>query len=86
MAAAVGVLSIPGTVLAVEQQAQEATSRAIESMDDEAELDGAREDDGSKALQDRYMHLDLKNIQPLSLEEEEALLGNWGDSEAEDGD
>ena len=43
-------------------------------------------DDGSSLLTDRYRDLDLKNIAPLSREEEAALLGNWGDTDAEDGD
>lgn len=56
---------------------------AAEAIDDE---EPGVFDDGSGALHDRYHHLDLKNIKPLSLKEEESLLGNWGDTEAEYGD
>ena len=82
---ALGLFSAPGSSPAVEKAAEKPAFSATESIDEEAEPEDAQED-GSKALQDRYMHLDLKNIKPLSPEEEETLLGNWGDSEAEDGD
>ena len=83
--ATVCLLSVSAVSHANEQMKEQAASRITENINEEAESDD-QQDDGSSALQDRYMHLDLKNIKPLSLEEEEALLGNWGDSEAEDGD
>jgi len=43
-------------------------------------------DDGSRALRDTFKDYDLEEIEPISAKEEEALLGNWGDTDAEDGD
>ncbi len=64
-------------------------SNAATEMDDkldseDEDLDTA--DDGSSALPDFYKLYDLEDVKPISAEEEEALLGNWGDSDAEDGD
>jgi hypothetical protein len=33
-----------------------------------------------------FKSYDLKDVEPISAKEEAALLGNWGDSDAEDGD
>jgi hypothetical protein len=43
-------------------------------------------DDGSRALRDAFKVYNLDEIEPISAKEEEALLGNWGDTDAEDGD
>ena len=43
-------------------------------------------DDGSRALRDSLKAYNLDEIKPISAKEEEALLGNWGDTDAEDGD
>lgn len=43
-------------------------------------------DDGSSVLPDTFRLYDLRDVEPISAKEEEALLGNWGDSGAEDGD
>jgi len=51
---------------------------------DDEESDNA--DDGSHALRDTFKVYDLQEIEPISAKEEEALLGNWGDTDAEDGD
>ena len=55
-----------------------------ESIDD-GDGDG---DDGSSALPDLLKTLNPEDVQEITLEEEQALLGNWGDTdtEAEDGD
>ena len=53
---------------------------AIEDEDPESA------DDGSSALRDMFKSYDLKDVEPISAKEEAALLGNWGDSDAEDGD
>jgi hypothetical protein len=52
---------------------------------DDEESDVA-EDDGSRALRDKFKVYNLDEIEPISAKEEEALLGNWGDTDAEDGD
>jgi len=52
-------------------------------IDDE---DPDTDDDGSGALRDTYKVYNLEEIEPISAKEEEALLGNWGDTDAEDGD
>lgn len=44
------------------------------------------EDDGSSALPDLFKTLNPKDVKEITLEEEQSLLGNWGDTEAEDGD
>ena len=44
------------------------------------------DDDGSKALPDVFEALNPEDVVEITLEEEEALLGNWGDTEAEGGD
>jgi len=61
------------------------TSVAAEqrSIDDE---DPDIADDGSRALRDSLRAYNLEEIEPISAKEEEALLGNWGDTDAEDGD
>ena len=60
---------------------------AVTSPDiDEESIDDA--DDGSSALPDLLKTLNPEDVQEITLEEEQALLGNWGDTdtEAEDGD
>ena len=54
-------------------------------IEDESIEDG---DDGSSALPDLLKTLNPEDVQEITLEEEQALLGNWGDTdtEAEDGD
>lgn len=52
-------------------------------IDDE---DPDNADDGSRALRDSLKAYNLEEIEPISAKEEEALLGNWGDTDAEDGD
>jgi len=61
------------------------TSMAAEKplIDDE---DPGTADDGSRALRDTFKDYDLEEIEPISAKEEGALLGNWGDTDAEDGD
>ena len=44
------------------------------------------DDDGSKALPEVFKALNPEDVVEITLEEEQALLGNWGDTEAEDGD
>ena len=44
------------------------------------------DDDGSSALPKFFKALNPEEVQEITLEEEQALLGNWGDTEAEDGD
>ena len=46
------------------------------------ELDG--EDDGSQALNDGSRSIDVEMLHPVDLDEEQTLLGDWGDSENED--
>ena len=58
-------------------------------MSDEGDIedeDPDTADDGSSALTDIFRLYDLKDVEPIGAKEEEALLGNWGDSGAEDGD
>jgi len=43
-------------------------------------------DDGSRTLRDTFKAYNLQEIEPISAKEEEALLGDWGDTDAEDGD
>ena len=74
--------AMPGDVTAVN-----GTPAAIISQDaDDAAEDDDYEDDGSAALGDLFQRLHALGVQPISLEEEQALLGNWGDTDAEDGD
>jgi hypothetical protein len=44
------------------------------------------EDDGSHHLAGNPAKTDLPQLQLITSDEEKALLGNWGDSEDEDGD
>ena len=50
--------------------------------EDDDELDG--NDDGSRALIGKAQAVDIKRLQPVSADEEQVLLGDWGDSENED--
>ena len=52
-------------------------------IDDESAED---DDDGSSALPHVFRTLNPEDVREITLEEEQALLGNWGDTEAEDGD
>ena len=52
-------------------------------IEDDSVQDG---DDGSSALPDRFKTLNPEDVQEITLEEEQTLLGNWGDTEVEDGD
>ena len=52
-------------------------------IEDESFDDG---DDGSSALPHVFKTLNPEDVQEITLEEEQALLGNWGDTEAEDSD
>ena len=75
---------LPSASHATEKKEESPAAWSSEPTDEEDET--TDHDDGSGTLTDRYMHLDLRDMKPLSREEEEALLGNWGDSDAEDGD
>ena len=44
------------------------------------------DDDGSRALPEVFKALNPEDVVEITLEEEQALLGNWGDTEAEEGD
>ena len=59
---------------------------AISPDIDEAAEDDEYEEDGSAALGDLFQRLQALGVQPISLEEEQALLGNWGDTDAENED
>ena len=52
-------------------------------VEDESIEDG---DDGSSALPDLLKTLNPEDVEEITLEEEQALLGNWGDTDDEDGD
>ena len=52
-------------------------------LEDDAVEDG---DDGSSALPAIFKVVDPEDVEEITLEEEQALLGDWGDSDAEDGD
>lgn len=72
-------------VTAYAEPASDSVPSAGEQHDIEDE-DPDTADDGSRTLPDTYKLYDLQDIAPISAKEEEALLGNWGDSDAEDGD
>ena len=74
---------LPSASHAIENKEESRVASLTEAADEE---DDTTDDDGSNSLTDRYMHLEIPDIEPLSREEEETLLGNWGDSDAEDGD
>jgi beta-N-acetylglucosaminidase len=84
IAVALCVQSSPIVSYANEKPAEFRSDSAVYASDNEDET--AEHDDGSSVLVDRYQYLDLRNAEPISHEEEKALLGNWGDSYAEDGD
>ena len=46
------------------------------------ELDG--DDDGSRALDHSATAIDVELLRPITPDEEQSLLGDWGDSENED--
>jgi len=46
------------------------------------ELDGS--DDGTQALNGATQPIDVDLLRPVDLDEEQTLLGDWGDSENED--
>jgi len=54
----------------------------VQELDDDLLV----EDDGSSQLAGDPAKTDLPQLQLITSDEEKALLGNWGDSEDEDGD
>lgn len=66
---------------AAESQLENSDDGAME-LDDEVSV----EDDGSARLGTRPPPQNPPQLQPLSSDEEKALLGNWGDADDEDGD
>ena len=63
----------------------DSTSVSDDELVMEDEESGAG-DDGSSALRDLFKSYNLGDVEPIGAKEEEALLGNWGDTDAEDGD
>ena len=61
----------------------EPTALASPDIEDDSVED---RDDGSSALPHVFKTLNPEDVQEITLEEEQALLGNWGDTEAEDSD
>lgn len=51
-----------------------------------AEEEQENADDGSSMLQDDDKRFSMDRLIPITMSEEEALLGNWGDEEEEDSD
>lgn len=70
-------------------RADETTTGSASVAEDELPIDDEESDvadDGSRALRDKFKIYNLDEIEPISAKEEAALLGNWGDTDAEDGD
>ncbi len=77
--------AMPGDITATNGSPAAVSQVTDQDTDDPAE-DDDYEDDGSAALGDLFERLQALGVQPISLQEEQALLGNWGDADAEDGD
>lgn len=56
---------------------------AAERGGDDAEETYAA-DDGSRALEGPIDAIDIDKLEPITLDEEQTLLGDWGDTENED--
>lgn len=76
-------LQLSGGALAAEAPA--AADDAVDDEDDD-EDDLERDDDGSGRLNDLVETFKLDALVPVPTDEEEALLGNWGDADSEDED
>ena len=79
----VGLAVQPLDAHAAESPHNEPAAIAGPDVDDDTAEDG---DDGSRALPDVFKRVNPQDVEEITLEEEQALLGNWGDSDAEDGD
>jgi len=89
---AAGVMIIAACLLTIALNptcADETTTGSASVAEDKLPIEGEESDvadDGSRALRDKFKVYNLDEIEPISAKEEEALLGNWGDTDAEDGD
>ena len=89
---AAGIMMIAACLLTIALNpayADEITTGSTSVAEDKLPIDDEESDvadDGSRALRDTFKVYNLDEIEPISAKEEEALLGNWGDTDAEDGD